>query len=378
MIRFEDVSMTYGEYEVIKNLTLHIREGQLVVFIGPSGCGKTTTLQLVNRLLLPSSGKIYIEGKDISNVDAVQLRRNIGYVIQEIGLFPHLTVKQNIEIVPKLLKWSDKQREKRTVELLRLVGMDEGFLAKYPSTLSGGQQQRIGLLRALAAEPPIILMDEPFGALDPITREALQDEILVLQKKLHKTIIFVTHDMDEALKIADLIVLMKDGIVLQIASPKELIRAPANEYVEQFIGKHRLYRNSVDFVRDVMSNNVVYVRADTKLTQIIALMREKRISTLFVVDDRKCLLGQISSDDIRKHSRKNKITAGNVMRTEFISVLPNYSASDAFELMMREHLDILPVVDGNRILTGALTHSSLAEALADVVWRGEQNDKPDS
>lgn len=240
MVRFENVSMAYGENEVLKNLNLHIEEGQLVVLIGPSGCGKTTTLQLINRLLKAAEGKVYVNGKDISQSDPVELRRGIGYVIQEIGLFPHMTIRQNIEIVPKLLGWDAKRRSERSQELIKLVNMDARYLDSYPEELSGGQQQRIGLLRALAAEPPIILMDEPFGALDPITRDALQDEIMALQKKLKKTIVFVTHDMDEALKIADVIVLMKDGEVVQAASPAEMIRNPANEFVEKFIGSHRM------------------------------------------------------------------------------------------------------------------------------------------
>ena len=240
MVRFENVSMAYGENEVLKNLNLHIEEGQLVVLIGPSGCGKTTTLQLINRLLKAAEGKVYVNGKDISQSDPVELRRGICYVIQEIGLFPHMTIRQNIEIVPKLLGWDAKRRNERSQELIKLVNMDARYLDSYPEELSGGQQQRIGLLRALAAEPPIILMDEPFGALDPITRDALQDEIMALQKKLKKTIVFVTHDMDEALKIADVIVLMKDGEVVQSASPAEMIRNPANEFVEKFIGSHRM------------------------------------------------------------------------------------------------------------------------------------------
>lgn len=374
MIRFEDVSMSYGEHEVIKNLNLHIKEGQLAVLIGPSGCGKTTTLQLINRLLLPTSGKIYIGGKDISTVDAVQLRRNVGYVIQEIGLFPHMTIKQNIEIVPKLLKWSEKQREERSAELLKLVGMDESYLSRYPAKLSGGQQQRIGLLRALAAEPPIILMDEPFGALDPITRETLQDEILSLQKKLHKTIVFVTHDMDEAIKIADIIVLMKDGVVLQVASPKDLLSAPANEYVEQFIGKHRIYGNKVDTVRDVMSENVVCVQPEMSLVESVALMGRKRVPTLFVVDERKWLLGQISIEDIREHRHNSEVPVRDILHKEIIPVRPDDSANDVFDLMMREHLDVLPVVDENRIVLGVVTHSSMVKSLAGVVWRGDKND----
>lgn len=240
MVRFENVSMAYGENEVLKNLNLHIQEGQLVVLIGPSGCGKTTTLQLINRLLKAAEGKVYVDGKDVSQTDPVALRRSIGYVIQEIGLFPHMTIQQNIEIVPKLLGWDAERCAQRSKELIKLVHMDERYLSCYPSELSGGQQQRIGLLRALAAEPPIILMDEPFGALDPITREALQEEIMLLHKELKKTIVFVTHDMEEAIKIADLIVLMKDGEVVQAASPAEMLRNPANEYVEKFIGAHRM------------------------------------------------------------------------------------------------------------------------------------------
>lgn len=239
MVRFENVSMAYGEHQVLHALNLQINEGQLAVLIGPSGCGKTTTLQLINRLITPTEGTVYVDGKDISTEDPVELRRSIGYVIQEIGLFPHMTIRQNIEIVPKLLGWDEPRRLARTKELLKLVNIEERYLDSYPAKLSGGQQQRIGLLRALAAEPPIILMDEPFGALDPITRESLQDEIMVLQKKLRKTIIFVTHDMDEALKIADVIILMKDGVIHQAASPEELLNDPADDFVSNFIGRHR-------------------------------------------------------------------------------------------------------------------------------------------
>lgn len=374
MIRFENVSMSYGEHRVLQDLNLHIKEGQLVVLIGPSGCGKTTTLQLINRLLHPTSGKIYINGKDISTVNAVELRRNIGYVIQEIGLFPHMTIRQNIEIVPTLLKWSEEQRKNRSAELLKLVGMDESYLSRYPAKLSGGQQQRIGLLRALAAEPPIILMDEPFGALDPITRESLQDEILTLQKKLHKTIVFVTHDMDEAIKIADVIVLMKDGAVLQVASPKELLSAPANEYVEQFIGKHRVYGNRVDTVLDVMSYNAVCVHPEVSLVESVALMRRKRVPSLFVVDETGHLLGKISVEDIREHRQDREQAVRNVLQADPLSVKPTDAANDVFDMMMQKHLDVLPVVNEDGIVLGVVTHSSMVQSLASVVWRGDKND----
>ena len=373
MVRFEQVSMAYGEHEVLHGLNLHIQAGQLVVLIGPSGCGKTTTLQLINRLIHPTSGKIYVDGKDISTVDPVQLRRGIGYVIQEIGLFPHMTIRQNIEIVPKLLGWDEKRRLARTRELLKLVDIDESYLTSYPANLSGGQQHRIGLLRALAVEPPIILMDEPFGALDPITRESLQDEIMALQKKLHKTIVFVTHDMDEAIKIADVIVLMKDGAIVQAASPEELLSEPANEFVEQFIGKHRLYSGKVDTVRDVMSDRVVCAQPGMSLVESVALMERKRVPSLFVVDNSQKLLGQVTIEDIRECRRAKGTCIADVSHSQVPAVQPDDSAKDTFDHMMRDHLDVLPVVDEAGCIIGVVTRSSMVKSLARVVWRGDGN-----
>jgi len=204
VIRFENVSKSYGDSLILNNLSFEIQKGEFAVLIGPSGCGKTTSLKTINRLIEPNQGKIYVNGKDISETDRIELRRSIGYVIQQIGLFPNMTVEQNICVVPKLLKYSKEEMSKIVHEMLELVNMPyEEYAHKYPSELSGGQQQRIGVLRALAASPPIVLMDEPFGALDPMTRTILQDEVRKLQKKLGKTIVFVTHDMDEALNMAD-------------------------------------------------------------------------------------------------------------------------------------------------------------------------------
>jgi len=212
LLKLENVSKTYkGGKKAVKNIDLEIAKGEFICFIGPSGCGKTTTMKMINRLIEPSSGNIFIEGENIMKKDPVQLRREIGYVIQQIGLFPHMTIAQNISLVPKLLKWPEEKRKERARELLKLVDMGPEYLERYPHELSGGQQQRIGVLRALAAEPPLILMDEPFGALDPITRDSLQEEFKKLQKTLNKTIVFVTHDMDEAIKLADRMVMLKDG-----------------------------------------------------------------------------------------------------------------------------------------------------------------------
>ncbi len=370
MLRFENVSMSYDrEHEVLKNLNLEIKEGQLAVLIGPSGCGKTTTLQLINRLINPVQGKIYINGMDICTMDPVQLRRGIGYVIQEIGLFPHMTIEQNIEIVPKLLKWPEEKRKARTRELLQLVGLDpETYGKRYPSNLSGGQQQRIGLLRALAAEPPIILMDEPFGALDPITRESLQDEIKKLQKKLKKTIVFVTHDMDEAIKIADIIILMKDGVVVQAASPDELLSNPADAFVEQFIGKRRIYNGKIDKVEDVMRTNPFTVPLDMGLAQSIALMEQRSVSSLLVVDEDNRLIGSVSIEEISKEAGRVHFIKDLEVKP-LPKILPGAPAKEAFDLLIDQRLDVLAVVDESDHVQGVVTKTSMVKSLAHVIWK---------
>ncbi|MDB5055133.1 MAG: glycine/betaine transporter ATP-binding protein [Bacilli bacterium] len=247
MIAFKGVSKVYHNAQIINKLDLSISDGELFVLIGPSGCGKTTTMKMINRLIEPSSGTIEINGEDISKQDPVQLRRNIGYVIQQIGLFPHMTIGQNVALVPKLKKMKDKSCDSKVDELLAMVGLDPKiFKNRYPSELSGGQQQRVGVIRALAADPPIILMDEPFSALDPISREQLQDEFVRLQKTIKKTIVFVTHDMDEALKIADRICLMQGGEIVQLGTPVEILQKPANNFVVDFIGPKRLQKNLKD------------------------------------------------------------------------------------------------------------------------------------
>lgn len=374
MVRFDNVSMSYGDSKVLNNISMHIEPGQLAVLIGPSGCGKTTTLQLINRLITPTTGKIFVNGNDISTVDPVKLRRSIGYVIQEIGLFPHMTIKQNIEIVPKLLGWDEEKRTARTKELLKLVDIDEKYLDSYPAKMSGGQQQRIGLLRALAVEPPIILMDEPFGALDPITRESLQDEIMSLQKKLHKTIIFVTHDMDEALKIADVIILMKDGDIVQMATPRELLSHPANEFVETFIGKHRSYSGKLDKVKDVMNARVVCSRPDTSVVEAVDLMRRERVSSVFIVDDDRHLLGQISVEDIEDAACKGSEQIIDIARRDITTVTPEDSAQDVFVKMRQEHVDERPVINEQGQVIGIVTRRSIVTSLASIVWQGDSHD----
>lgn len=242
MIRFENVTKRFPDgTEALKDISLVLPTHELTAIIGPSGCGKTTLMKMINKLEKPTAGSIYIDEKPINGMDEVQLRRSIGYVIQRIGLFPHMTISDNVALVPKLLEWPKDKKEERVRELLELVGLDPAiYMDRYPLELSGGQQQRVGVVRALAGDPNIVLMDEPFSALDPISREQLQDELRNLQQTINKTIVFVTHDMDEALKIADSIIVMRDGQVEQIGTPQQLIDQPANEFVRNFIGVERI------------------------------------------------------------------------------------------------------------------------------------------
>ena len=240
VIVFEGVSKVYGRKKAVDNLNLSIRPGETCVLIGPSGCGKTTTLRMINRLVEPSAGRILINGRPNDAVPPEELRRQIGYVIQGVGLFEHLTVAQNVGVVPRLLGWPQSRIQERVEELLALVGLEPAvFRNKYPRQLSGGEQQRVGVARALAADPPILLMDEPFGALDPITRERLQSELLEIQRVVKKTIVFVTHDMHEALKLADRIAILRDGRLVQYDTPERILWRPADEFVQDFVGGDR-------------------------------------------------------------------------------------------------------------------------------------------
>lgn len=369
MVIFDNVSKVYpGGQKAVDSLSLTINPGEFVCFIGPSGCGKTTTMKMINRLHEPTSGTLTVDGKDIMAMDPVELRRSIGYVIQQVGLFPHMTIAQNVELVPKLLGWPAEKCRQRVDELLPLVGLDSAqYRDRFPRELSGGQQQRIGVIRALAAEPGLILMDEPFGALDPITREALQDELKKLQAKLKKTIIFVTHDMDEALKLADRIVVMKEGRAHQVATPEELLRHPKDEWVAQFIGRDRLTdRPELLTVQEVMIRKVVTVDPDHGLAEAVATMRQRRVNSLLVTDSDDRLLGLITASEIDL-ARKGRVA--DVMRTEVATLTPDESAQVAFERILLEHLDFLPVVEADRKVVGLITRTSLADALSRAIWK---------
>lgn len=246
MITLQDLTKTYDETVAVQDLSLEVRDGELLVLLGTSGCGKTTTLKMINRLVEPTAGTVLIDGRPHTDVEPVELRRSIGYVFQGIGLFPHLTVGENIGIVPRLKGWDPARRTRRVEELLKLVNLPVAFRDRKPAVLSGGQQQRVGVARALAAEPAMMLMDEPFGALDPLTRTALQEEYQAIRERLNITTIFVTHDMTEALLLGDRIAVMDRGRLIQNGTPRELLTNPANEYVEQLMTTPRTQAEQLD------------------------------------------------------------------------------------------------------------------------------------
>ena len=373
MIEYRGVTKRYGDVPVVKGIDLTIQDGEFLVLIGPSGCGKTTTLKMLNRLIPMDGGDILIDGESIMSRDAEDLRRNIGYVIQQIGLFPNMTVEQNITVVPRLLKWDKARCHERVRELLNLVDMDyETHAHKYPNELSGGQQQRIGVLRALAAEPPIVLMDEPFGALDPITRDTLQDEVKSLQQRLHKTIIFVTHDMNEAIKLADRIVFMYEGRVLQCAAPEEMLRSPADEVIREFMGKHvqRLRMEDDLTCADIMRRRVATVSPRRKTLECVELMNQREVNSLIAVDDDRKFQGVVTIEDIRDRGVAGQpITA--LLRTDAPCVRTTQHAKDAFNLLMETKADYVVVVTPENRLAGIVTKTSLSKAMASALWGNE-------
>jgi osmoprotectant transport system ATP-binding protein len=307
MIQLDALTKTFpgGATPAVDRLTLDIPDGTTCVLIGPSGCGKTTTMRMINRLIEPTSGRIVLDGEDVTKVDAVGLRRRIGYVIQQIGLFPHMTIAANIATVPRLLGWEQARIAPRIDEMLTLVGLDPArFRDRFPRELSGGQRQRVGVARALAADPPVMLMDEPFGAIDPITRTNLQNEFLRILRRLKKTVVFVTHDIDEAIKMGDRIAILKDGRLVQYGTPDEILSRPANDFVAEFVGADRaLKRLNLVTVRDVMqpgSGGTVSAPADTSLKDALALMLVHNVRELTVVQD-GAAVGIVSLDTIQRH-----------------------------------------------------------------------------
>ncbi|WP_432717208.1 betaine/proline/choline family ABC transporter ATP-binding protein [Staphylococcus equorum] len=370
MLSIKNLSKVYGGgKKAVDNISLDIESGEFIAFIGTSGSGKTTALRMINRMIEATEGQITINGKDVRKMNPVELRRKIGYVIQQIGLMPHMTIRENIVLVPKLLKWSQEKKERKAKELIKLVDLPEEFLDRYPSQLSGGQQQRIGVVRALAAEQDVILMDEPFGALDPITRDTLQDLVKELQQKLGKTFVFVTHDMDEAIKLADKICIMSEGQVIQFDTPDNILRHPANDFVRDFIGQNRLIqdRPNMRTVKDAMIKPVT-VHADRSLNEVVKVMRERRVDTIFVVGNNNRLLGYLDIEDINQGLRSNKELI-DTMQRDIYRVRIDSKLQDSVRTILKRNVRNVPVVDKDgETLIGLVTRANLVDIVYDSIW----------
>ncbi|WP_137159149.1 betaine/proline/choline family ABC transporter ATP-binding protein [Blastococcus sp. CCUG 61487] len=360
-IRLEGLSKVYADGTVgVADLDLTFAAGELTVLVGPSGCGKTTTMKMINRIIEPTTGRILIGGEDVTKVDPVRLRRRIGYVIQNVGLFPHQTVRANVGTVPRLLGWDRARIRERVAELLDLVGLDPSLHAdRYPHQLSGGQRQRAGVARALAADPPVLLMDEPFSAVDPVVRERLQSEFLRLQQAVRKTIVFVTHDIEEAVRLGDRIAVMSHGgRVEQFATPADLLGRPANDFVADFVGSDRglkrLAVTSID-VADLEQPPVVHV--DDGLADARSALERVGARWAVVLDDRENLHGWLSAERATGSG-----TVRDACRRMEAWVPADASLKTAFATMLQHEAGWVAVLDGDRFL-GVLTPESLHAAL---------------
>ncbi|NDJ78609.1 MAG: betaine/proline/choline family ABC transporter ATP-binding protein [Chloroflexi bacterium] len=364
MIELQNVTKIYpGQRQpAVAEVSFTVPEGKTCVLIGPSGCGKTTIMKMINRLIEPTEGAIFVDGQSARAMNPVQLRRTIGYVIQQIGLFPHMTIQQNIAVVPRLLGWKHAKIVQRADELIELVGMDPAiYRDRYPRELSGGQRQRIGVARALAADPPVMLMDEPFGAVDPITRDRLQNEFLRLQQQLHKTIVFVTHDIDEAIKMGDQIVILQiGGIIQQIGSPDEILAEPANDFVADFVGSDRgLKRLSLIRVGEAYQEHPSVQM--TEATEVaIERMERREVRSLVVLDRERRVRGYITLDYAHSH---NSGVVADIMKELQVYTETQATLRDAFSEMLSNTLKQLPVVDDEDHYLGVVTLDTVQAAI---------------
>ncbi len=361
-LAFVDVAKRYpgADEPTIESLSLEVPAGEICVLVGPSGCGKTTAMRMVNRMIEPTSGQILIDGKPNTEHSPATLRREIGYVIQQTGLFPHRTVAQNVATVPRLVGWSKQRIAARTDELLELVGLDPSFAERYPAQLSGGQRQRVGVARALAIDPPLMLMDEPFGAIDPITRERLQNEFLRLQQTLRRTIVFVTHDIDEAIKMGDRIAVMRPGGHLaQYATPAEILLDPADEFVARFVGADRaLKRLALGRVSDLRLEESARVRYGDPVSWVREQLRDATVPYPLVVDADGKPLAWLDEDDLRG----DRIVDGS--GTEVAVVERDDVLRDAFSDVLAHRVQYAAVVDHSGAVVGVLSSDAVARELA--------------
>lgn len=370
-VEFRDVSKIYPKMKnaAVKNISFKIEKGDFCCLIGTSGSGKTTLMRMINRMNSVTKGEVLVDGKNVKSFNPVNLRRHIGYVIQNNGLMPHMTIRDNIILVPKLLKWPKDKLSGEAEKLIKMAELPESYLDRYPSELSGGQQQRIGVVRALAANQNLILMDEPFGALDPITRESLQNLIQNLQVRLGKTIVFVTHDMDEALKLATKVVVLHDGQLIQVGTPDQILHHPANDYVKSLIGEERLSEAKYETVKvkNVMLTNPTKIDLGASLTDALAMMKEHRVDTLLVVDNGDHLKGYISIDDLQRNYPKVS-SVSDILITKLGTVGPEEYLRDNFSRIMSRNKSYIPVTDSDKKLVGIVTRASLVNVVYEKIW----------
>ncbi len=365
VVAFEHVTKRYAgaDSPAVDDLTFTVPAGEICVLVGPSGSGKTTTMKMINRLIEPTGGRITIGGEDVMSLPAVELRRRIGYVIQQVGLFPHLTIGENVSVVPRLIGWKAPRISERVNELLDLVGLEPAtFRERYPNELSGGERQRVGVARALAADPPVMLMDEPFGAVDPIRRDRLQNEFLRLQEKVRKTIIFVTHDVDEAIKMADLIaILARGGVLAQYDTPQAILASPASDFVERFVGADRgLKRLSLARVRDLVLIEPIVVHAGESASDLRRrLERTDEIGYALLLDEKQRPLGWIDQHDLEGDGPIDPSAAVPGPTP----VQPETTLRDALSVMLASSVQLGVVVDERDRVLGLISVDAISEAL---------------
>ncbi len=368
MIKLDNLTKAFetsaGTTLAADHVSFEVAEGEICVLLGPSGCGKTTALKMVNRLVEPTSGKIYINGKDTESYDPVELRRTIGYVIQQIGLFPNMTVEENICVVPKLLGWDMNKARTRAAELLSIINLEPAiFLKRYPKELSGGQQQRVGVARALAADPPVLLMDEPFGAIDPINREVIQDEFLKIHRRLKKTVMFVSHDIDEAVKMADKVAIFRAGKLEQFDSPDNILAHPVNDFIADFVGSDRtLKRLRLVTVKSAIEPGAPRVLAEERLDRAAALMSEHRHEFVVMVDARGYPHSYVGRD--KADGREGTVE-------EYCVRLPATVGLDedlrtAVSMMFMYDIPWLTCVDSDGLYAGVITQRGITRLLGDT------------
>ncbi|MFI6852605.1 betaine/proline/choline family ABC transporter ATP-binding protein [Streptomyces sp. NPDC050416] len=367
-IELENLTKRYpgSARPAVDNVSMEIKAGEVVVLVGPSGCGKSTLLKMINRLIEPTGGRIRMGGEDVTDIDPVGLRRKVGYAIQSAGLFPHMTVAQNIGVVPRMIGWSKARIKARTEELLDLVGLDPGeFHGRYPRMLSGGQQQRVGVARALAADPPVLLMDEPFGAVDPITRDHLQDELIRLQHELHKTIVFVTHDFDEAIKIGDRIAVLRErSHVAQFDTPEAILTNPADDFVSGFVGAGAaLKRLNLTRVRDVEITDYPTVTIDDPLQQIFNRLRAGGTNEVLLLDRRGRPYKWLRRGDLMR-ARGSLARAGTLVHD---TVTRDATLRDALEAVLTDNTGRVAVTGRHGEYTGVVDMETLLNSVHDML-----------